>query len=202
MAVEAIIFDFGNVICSLDNNIFLRRIAEFTPKSFVELRRSVYEESRLPWLYETGEIDSRCFFEGIVELCDLKISEEEFIRAYTGIFTPIPATFDLIKSLKPNYKLGLLSNTSEWDFEYGIKPIEVFDLFDAVSLSYEVKVMKPGAKIFEDMLDKLGMEPGRCVFFDDIEENAAGARRVGMAAFLYSGHQTLLAGLKSLGVEV
>ena len=35
--ILAVIFDFGNVICSFDNNLFLQRLAEHTGKSLAEL---------------------------------------------------------------------------------------------------------------------------------------------------------------------
>jgi putative hydrolase of the HAD superfamily len=200
--IKAIIFDFGNVICSLDNTVFLRRISGYTEKPVPELAGLIYGKSDLPRLYETGLIDSDRFFAGVVELCKLHIGKEEFIRAYTDIFTPIPATFELIGQLKAGYKLALLSNTSEWDFEYGIKPIEIFDLFDTVTLSYEVKVMKPERRIYMDVLRKLKCAPRECVYIDDIEANAAAAREIGIHGFCYISPEQLAADLKSLGIRV
>ena len=114
--IKAIIFDFGNVICSFDNSLFISKISKHTNKSIKELNNLIYHKSNLPNLYETGEISSNEFFERITKLCELKISKDIFIEAYTNIFSPIKSTFKLIKDLKDNYKLALLSNVSEWDF--------------------------------------------------------------------------------------
>ena len=198
--IKAVIFDFGNVICKLDNNIFLRRISGYTEKPVPELAGLIYGKSDLPRLYEIGLINSDVFFSGIVELCALRIKKEEFIRAYTDIFTPIPATFDLVRQLKAGYKLALLSNTSEWDFEEGIKPIEIYDLFDTVTLSYEVKAMKPGRKIYMDALSKLKLAPRECVYIDDIAEYAAAAREIGIHSFRYISPEQLAADLEGLGI--
>ena len=199
--IKAVIFDFGNVICKLDNNIFLRRISNYTDKPVPELAGLIYDKSNLPRLYETGLISSDSFFEGVVELCALRIKKEEFIRAYSDIFTPIPATFDLIRQLKTGYRLALLSNTSEWDFEYGIKPIEIFGLFDTVTLSYETKAMKPERKIYMDALSKLKLEPQECVYIDDIGEYAAAAREIGIHSFRYTSPEQLAVDLGSMGIS-
>ena len=199
--IKAIIFDFGNVICSFDNNIFLEKISMFTNKSIPELDKLIYRTSDLPKQYETGLITSHEFFEKMAGLCGLNITKSEFTKFYAGIFTPIQTTFGLLKRLKPNYKLGLLSNTNEWDFEYGIKPIEVFHLFDAVSLSFVVKAMKPAKKIFTDALAKLKLTPEECVYIDDIKKYAEVANQIGIHGIHYTSYDALVASLEKLGIR-
>ena len=200
--IEAIIFDFGNVICHFDNNIFLEGISKFTNKTVPELDELIYRKSGLPEKYEMGLITSDEFFERIVRLCALKMSKREFISAYTNIFTPISATFDLIKRLKPHYKMGMISNTSEWDFNYGIKPTSVFRLFDSVSLSFEVKVMKPDKKLFYDALQKLNKKPRVCVYIDDIEESVKAATQLGMHGIHYVSYPKLVDSLRKLDIDI
>lgn len=201
-SLKAVIFDFGNVICKFDNNIFLKKISRFSDKSVQELSELIYSSpDNLPRKYETGLITSDEFFNAVKEKCNLSISKEDFIEAYTKIFTPIPETFDLIKKLKSEgYKLALLSNTSEWDFEYGIKPIEVFNLFDAVSLSFEVKAMKPEKRIFYDSLEKLNLKPEECVYIDDIKEYVDVADEIGIKGIHYTSPSQLKASLIELKI--
>ena len=94
--IKAIIFDFGNVICSFDNNIFLKKISKYMNLSFEELNKLIYKESNLTKLYETGLITSEEFYNEIVKLCNLNISKKKFIECYTNIFTPIESTIELI----------------------------------------------------------------------------------------------------------
>jgi glucose-1-phosphatase len=199
--IKAIIFDFGNVICTFDNGLFLTRISKYTDKSVEELDCLIYKESDLPRSYETGHLTSDEFFQKIVILCGLDIPKEVFIEAYTEIFSPIGPTFELIKKLKKNYRLALLSNTSEWDFNYGIKPVEIFDLFDAVSLSFEVKAMKPSHKIFDDCINKLHLKPSECIYIDDIKKYSDKATELGMIGINYTSHAELLASLKSYNIR-
>ena len=200
--IKAVVFDFGNVICRFENNLFLERISSFTDKSVERVRELIYEESDLPGRHETGSMSGEEFYEEVVKLCGLKdISMEGFRAAFTDIFTPIKTTFALIRRLKPNYKLGLLSNTSQWDFEYGIKAIEVFDLFDSVSVSCEVGVMKPGERIFHDALGKLGLAAEECVYIDDLAEFVEAAKAMGFYGIQYVSYEDLVKSLGALEIE-
>jgi len=199
--IKATIFDFGNVICNFDNNIFIERISKYTEKSKQELHEIIFNSSELMKKYETGLISSEEFFNEAVERCSLSITKQEFIKAFTDIFTPIPTTFELIKKLKKRYKIALLSNTNEWDFEYGIKTTEIFPLFDAVTLSFEVKSKKPEEKIYRDVLNKLKLKPEECVFIDDIQEFVESANKIGMRGIHYTSYEKLIESLKNLKVS-
>jgi putative hydrolase of the HAD superfamily len=104
--------------------------------------------------------------------------------------------------LKPCYRLGLLSNTNPWHFEYGIRTVEVFDLFDAVSLSYRVQAMKPDRRIYLHALGQLNTAPHTCVFIDDIPANVEAAKDLGMHGILYTGHPSLMNSLRQLRIVV
>jgi len=199
-AVKAIVFDFGNVICAFDNSIFLRGLLPYTGKSFGDLEELIYR-SDLPVRYETGLITSEEFFGKVSERCNLSISRERFIDAFTGIFTPLPGTFRLIRELKERYRVGLLSNTNEWHYEYFFKTIDIFPWFDSVTLSYKVKEMKPGPRIYRDALEKLKVEPKECVYIDDIEAYAEAASGLGMRGIRYVSDASLRESLGAFGVR-
>jgi putative hydrolase of the HAD superfamily len=198
--IKAVVFDFGNVICKFDNKIFLMRISDHTGESIRELEKKVYRASGLASDYERGMVSSDDFFDQVAAICGLRMSKEEFIRAYTDKFTPIPETYQLIRSLKRKYKLGLLSNTSAWDFEYGIRTTEVFPLFDAVTVSFEVHALKPEKDIYLDVFAKLKVKPLECVYIDDIEKYVEAARNLGMNAVRYRSPQQLVESLRELQV--
>ncbi|MFA6271649.1 MAG: HAD-IA family hydrolase [Patescibacteria group bacterium] len=200
--IKAIIFDFGNVIASFDNGLFLQRISKYTSKSISELNKLIYKKSKLPSQYEQGEIDSNEFYEKVVKLCSLKISQKQFRDAYTQIFTPIPGTIKLINKLKPNYKLGLLSSTSEWDFEFGFKPIIDVSVFDSVTLTYQLGIKKPDPKLFHDTLTKLHVLPNEAVYIDDLTKTIKMANNLGIHGILFTGHDALVDSLNRLGVKI
>jgi putative hydrolase of the HAD superfamily len=198
--IKAVIFDFGNVIYNFDNNIFLENISKYTDKTPSELNELLYLSSDLPRQYETGLVSSDQFFNEIVSLCNLSIPKSEFIKSYTDIFSPIHSTIDLIKELSDRYRIGLLSNTSEWDFMHVIETCEVYDMFDAVSLSFKVKAMKPDKKIYLDILGKLNARPEECVYIDDMDKYIVAAHQIGIQGIQYISHDTLLHSLKKLHI--
>jgi putative hydrolase of the HAD superfamily len=199
--IRGILFDFGGVIHSFDTAVFFGRLQDRTAKPLEEMAFLV-AGSGLPRSYESGEITSGEFFRGVSELCGISISEKEFLSAFVDMFTPIEPTIRLIRGLSRSYRLGLLSNTNEWHFEHHIRAVEIFPLFDAVTLSYQVKAMKPAEEIYRDSLKKIGLPPEECVFIDDLEENVAGARRLGIRGIRYTGHERLVSSLADLGVRV
>jgi putative hydrolase of the HAD superfamily len=77
---------------------------------------------------------------------------------------------------------GMLSNS--WGGGY---PRELFpDLFDAVVISAEVGMRKPEPRIFRHATELLGLQPGECIFVDDIKANVAAAEQLGFTGVLHS----------------
>ena len=202
MSIDAVIFDFGRVICDFDLGKFIARAARSSTLSEAGLKGAMAESLKMADRYETGLMTSREFYTNVCRLASLTMSEEEFVRAWTDIFTPKPATFELVKRLKGRYRLGLLSNTNEWHFEFGVRPVAIFPLFDAVTLSFQVRAMKPDRRIYDDMLSKLALPAAACVYIDDIAENVAAARDLGLHGIHYTTHERLIDDLAKAGVEV
>lgn len=92
---------------------------------------------------------------------------------------------DYIAKLKPNYKIGLLSNVaSDWVTEKFLTADETA-LFDAMVFSHSVGLTKPDIRIFHLMADRLGVAAKNCVMIDDLDMNCTGARAAGMQAITY-----------------
>lgn len=200
--IKAVIFDFGNVLCTFDLHRFLDRVLQYTDHTIHDMMGNMPALSRASIQYESGLMSSEEYFREISRIGDLRMPRKEFIEAYSAIFTPIPDVFTLIKGLKGSYKLGLLSNTNEWHFLHSIRPLEVFPLFDAVTLSYEVRAMKPAPAIYGDMLQKLSLAPAECVYTDDLPENVEAASGLGMRALLFTSPEALRADLRRAGIAM
>jgi putative hydrolase of the HAD superfamily len=197
--IRGVIFDFGNVICSFDVEIFLAKLHGWSGLDVETLRDRVYG-SRLHSRYERGEISSKEFHREVVRRIGVDVPVEELAEGFCNIFTPLESTHGLIRTLKGKYRLGLLSNTNEWHFLRHIRKVPVFPLFDAVTLSFEVGALKPEPEIYLDALRKLSLPPEDCVFIDDIGKYADGAAVMGIRGIRYTGHAELLRELSGLGV--
>jgi putative hydrolase of the HAD superfamily len=76
-------------------------------------------------------------------------------------------------------KLALVSNCSNTTRGI-VDRLRFDDLFDAVILSFEVKVRKPDAGIYQAALDAIDTKPADAVFVDDQTEYCDGARALGI----------------------
>lgn len=103
---------------------------------------------------------------------------------------------DYIKTLKPKYKLAMLSNVrSRERLDLRFNPGELGDLFDVVVASGDEGYIKPEPIIYEITIDKLGVKPQESVMIDDVEIFCDGAEAVGMHAIWYESNQKLFADL-------
>jgi HAD superfamily hydrolase (TIGR01509 family) len=141
---------------------------------------------------DSGLIGSQEFIAEIAKLAGVPTSE-----AQQALHTNVPnePLFDLIKSLKPSYKIGMLSNASgDWTSEL-FTPEQVA-LLDAVSLSYATGVMKPHPRAYEAIAEQLGYDVSQCIFIDDQERYCTGAREIGMPAIWYQNFEQCQADLQ------
>ena len=200
--LRGVIFDFGNVIYRFDLRRCTTELSRLCGLDSEEILRRVFDESGLEWEYMAGNLDSSQFLAEASRLCGYPFEAEHFARTFSDIFTPIESTMTLVRHLKPGYKLGLISDTSEWHFERAIRLCPVYPLFDAVLLSYRERRLKPDRGLFESCLAQLNLRPEQCVFIDDRAANTAGARAMGLHAITYQGHEALMESLRQLGIEV
>jgi HAD superfamily hydrolase (TIGR01509 family) len=140
-----------------------------------------------------------------------RISYQEFL-AKIGELAGMPASgveqeinsnvandelFGYIKTLKPKYKIGMLSNASaNW-----LKDLfndEQISLFDTIDLSYESGVIKPEEQSYVHVAEQLGVNTNECVFIDDQEKHCEGARRAGLQAIRYENFEQMKKDLEKI----
>lgn len=200
--IKAIIFDYGNVIHKWDNDIFLNKVVKKSNKTYDYVKEVVFG-SRLYRKFDSGVISPTEFFEIIKEQCNFLMSKEEFFKAYSDrLFEKIKTNIDLAKRLKKNYKVSLLSNTNKIDFNFVIKKSELFPLFDTITLSFEIKSVKPDKEIFLDALKKLNFKPDECVYIDDIKEYSDAASKLGIHGIHYTSYENLIKEFKKLNIKI
>ena len=197
--LKAVIFDFGNVICGFEYDLFLERLRRWSALPVETLREKIFG-SGAHRRFERGDIDTTAFHRFVESATGAKIPEEAFAEAFIDIFTPLEEVCSIIRELKGKTRLGLLSNTNELHFARCIRPIPVFPLFDSITLSYEVGALKPEEAIYHDALKKLSFSSCECVFIDDIPAYVEGAKAIGMQGIRFETPEQLRADLAKLNV--
>ena len=96
--------------------------------------------------------------------------------------TEIPGMLELVTKLKKaGFDRYILSNANA--FFYTRQPyLAIFELFTGVTLSSELKVLKPHKEIFDRFCQIHGLLPSECLLIDDQARNIYGAREAGLQA--------------------
>jgi epoxide hydrolase-like predicted phosphatase len=189
MAIRAIIFDLGGV---------LLRTADFSPRDRLAMRLGMTRHELENLIFggesgekaQRGEISVRQHWEILRE--KLNCSPQDFQALVDEFFAQDEldqALIVYIRKLHRSYKTALLSNAwgdmrqvvaERWHFE---------DAFDIMIISAEVGMVKPDPRIFQLVLDELGVQPSQAVFVDDVLRNVEGAWAVGMHAIQFQTTQ-------------
>ena len=150
---------------------------------------------------ETGVVSTE-EFEGLMaellsEGLERPVPSRGLVARMLETVEPDPAMLQAVgRAREEGIRTGLLSNA--WSpRQYRIGGIDD-GLFDAVVISNEVGMRKPSEAIFREAARRLDMEPGACVFVDDIKANVEAAERVGMRGILHERPEETIPRLEEL----
>jgi putative hydrolase of the HAD superfamily len=109
-----------------------------------------------------------------------------------------PGTVEVLADLAAGgTRLALLSNAGP-DFGSYFRRGALGDFFAACYVSGELGLLKPDPKIYQYVLDDLGISAAEAVFIDNYEANIRGAEALGITGHLFTGAAALRAFLASL----
>ena len=186
---DVLICDFGGVLTTPLQEGFLA----YQEESGVSLEalgmamaRAAEEHGDHPlFVLERGEITEAEFRDRIERHLEDGFDLGRLRALYFERLEPNAPMIDFIRGLRGRgVRAALLTNNvREWEPLWRSKLPEIDELFELVVDSAFVGVRKPDPAIFTLTLDRLGgVEPGRCVFVDDLDVNCDAARALGMAA--------------------
>ncbi len=203
MPIRGILFDFGGVISNMRWDV----AQELERQHGLErgtLSRTLYDSD--DWReVQVGRGDP----EGWRRTAHERLEEAAggplppLHQQWRDSWTIIQENVDLIRALRPPYRIGILSNT-DVSLEERIRDgLGILDLFDNVISSAVVGLAKPDHRIYRLAAERLRLAPEECVFIDDAERNVEAAREVGMAGVHFRVHRgdDLAAQLAELGVR-
>lgn len=201
MTIHAIIFDLGGVLVRTEDRTPRTRLAERYGMTYPELDELVFNHETAD-LAATGQIPVAQHWENVVRLLNLPIEESAKIQeVFWGGDRLDTALVAYIRSLRPRYKTGLLSNA--WDDlrqELETK-YQILDAFDVVIISAEVGLVKPDPRIYRLAAERLGVAPAESVFIDDFPVNVEAARAAGLHAIRFQNTPQAIADLEALLAE-
>jgi putative hydrolase of the HAD superfamily len=194
---SGLLVDFGGVLTSSVWDSFadfcrdkgleedsIRRLFREDPAALAHLRE-----------LETGRMEEEEFERRFAQRLGLEDTADLIESMFRGMKPSEPMVTAVRAARASGIRTGLVSNS--WSTShYDRAPLA--ELFDAVVISAEVGLHKPQPEIYLLASTRLGVEPERCVFVDDLRENCAGAEAMGMTAILHREVAATVARLEEL----
>lgn len=180
--IKAVIFDIYGVLGLNGWQAFKQKHFEARPESWDALR-AIGEE------VDAGRMQTH---ELVTAVANVAGVSEKNVQQQLDNTQPNTALIEFIRTLKPAYKIGVLSNASRPDIVRHIFADEDQALFDAVITSFHVGYTKPDPEMFSIICKQLGVEPAECIFIDDQARHLQAGADVGMQTVGYiSAEQTI-----------
>lgn len=133
-------------------------------------------------LRSAGKIKNDKEFESIIQrVVQKKALVKEIIKISIDAQIIPKEHIEIVKKIKKDYKVGLLSNNVQEWVSRVLKNYKIEKLFDAVIVSSEVGARKPDALIYFEGLKRLSVKPEESVFIaDEVSEDLVPATGLGM----------------------
>jgi len=195
---KAVIFDMGGVFIRTKDQNARQELANKYGISIEELTHTVFL-SPVSIDAEKGLLSRDELLRQLMQL--LGESEEETMQFVQKFFSGDEEDTELVefvRTLRPHYKLGLLSNAFLGTREWMQERFTFLNLFDVSFFSAEVGMRKPEEQFFRLVLGALQVEPTEALFVDDFLENIIGAQKIGMQTVWYKDRDAAFPYLKSI----
>lgn len=177
--IRALIFDCFGV---LTNDGWLA----FKERYFAADSEAARQASELNRQSDAGLMSHEEFVVELAKLANVKVEEvQQLVDGHVRNETLFAYIRD---DLKSQYKIGLLSNAAA-DYTGQLFEDWQVRLFDEMTFSFELGVVKPDSRMYETIATKLGCLPEECVFIDDREGFVTGAVEVGMKGVWFKDNQ-------------
>lgn len=193
---KVLVFDLGGVVIDLHiDRSFKAMMSLGVPEAMLTEQGCLMNTNMM--MYDRGDITTDCMF-GYIKSFIPEAAREAFgerldsevQRVWNLMLGNVPVEkLECLERLRAQgYRVVMLSNTNEGHWpqierlfvEAGGKlPSQCFD---ALYLSYLMRLRKPEPEIFRTLLDSEGVTASECIFFDDSAENCAAARAMGIDA--------------------
>ena len=191
--IRSIIFDLGGVLFDINYQNIIDEFKALGLGDF-DAKYTQLKQDHLFDLLETGDISASEFRNRIRSIAKTDLKDDQINNAWNSILIGFPKkNIDLLKKLKENYRIFLLSNTNEIHEaaykgmlvnQYGSQVLE--NLFERIYLSHHVHLRKPDPEIFQHVIEENNLNPEETLFIDDSPQHIEGAKKAGLQAILLS----------------
>jgi putative hydrolase of the HAD superfamily len=179
------LFDFDQTLSAFDFRKRLPALAAMTGLSQYRLASRWWGggHERAAEVGEYATTDE--YLAAFREVTGAPLTREQWVDARLAAMTPVPAALLALRVADSLGTASLLSNNPiifhDCFAELAPEAASILDGYGLVSA--QLGARKPGALIFERVLERFGASPADAMLIDDAAGNVAGARDAGLAAF-------------------
>ena len=195
--ISTLIFDFGGVLIDLDMNQSILNFKKLGVEN-VENYLSNFGQSGFFMQLEKGKISAEEFRSEIRKMTTNTITDKEIDDAWNAFLVRIPSEkLDIVYQLRKKFRVIMLSNTNAIHFPYAertffsYKNRSIDEYFDKCYRSYDMKMAKPDAEIFEAILNQEQVAPNQCLLLDDGPKNIEQAQKLGFQTYFVDPKEDL-----------
>ena len=164
--LKALLFDLDGTLANTDAVHFPTWIEVLRPYG-IDVDREFYEE-RLGGRVNTEVVDDLLPNLSPEERWGLVEAEEQGSRRRTGEIGPIPGLLNLLEEGRQrNLRIALVTNSVEEDAEQILVPLGLVGAFDPMVYPSEVTDAKPSPAPYNEALERMEIEPGEALAFED-----------------------------------
>lgn len=189
--MKAVLLDIGDVLLHVDWSMLPKSLG-LTPRQLggeqndrldghmdvVDIR-----QSRQFIAFENGKMSPAEFFSHLKSTYSLNHSFNEMESAWNSVIvSQVEGVESLIKSYSQHLPFFALTNASAPHIEIEAKKYPLFGYFKKIFTSYDLGYRKPDKEIYLAAIAEIGCLPSEILFVDDLTENIAGGRSVGLIA--------------------
>lgn len=181
--IKAVIFDWGGVLIEDPAPALFK----YCSNAFgVSVERYVTAFDICINDFQTGAVTEQQFWMNMTKRLNVPMPKTNSLwtEAFIAAYRPRQEMFSLASRLrKAGCKTAILSNTEMPVVEIINK--QRYDAFDITVLSCLEGTAKPGRKIYDLALNRLGVSARQALFIDDKPENIEGAKQAGLQTILF-----------------
>ena len=201
MKINTVIFDIGGVLVDFGRQHFFEQFGhspEMCMRLYESTVRSPYwKEFDLGLIADEEVID---LFAGYAP--ELESEIREAMKCVHGVVRRMDAAIPWIRKIKESGRRTLyLSNYSMKVARDNADAMDFLPFLDGGLLSCDYHVIKPDPAFYQILIDKYDLDPEKCVFLDDLEDNIAAAAQLGFHTILVRDHEQAAADLEKLLAE-
>lgn len=198
--LKALLFDLDGTLCNTDAVHFPAWMEVLRPHG-IEVTREYYDE-RLAGRVNADVVDDVLPDLSQEERRKLIEDEEERSRDRTAQIGPLPGLRDFLEEgEKRGLAIALVTNSVEADADQILEPLDLQEAFDPVVYPSEVGESKPEPDPYLEVLDRLEIEAGEALAFEDSVTGAKASQAAGIPTVGISAAHTPEE-LKEAGVDL